>query len=66
MQDEEREKKWEELLLSLRKVQSGLPPMLGRGLTREPELDRVITQMRKMIMVVHKLFEELKKQIEEK
>lgn len=61
----EKEEKWEKLLLSLREVQSGLPPFLGKGLKREQELEKVITQMRKMIMVVHKLFEELKKQIEE-
>ncbi len=48
MQKKEKEKRWEELLLSLREEQSNLP-----------------LPSRKMIVVIHKLFEELKKQIEE-
>lgn len=66
MEGKKREEEWQKLLLSLRQVQSKLPPMLGRGLRREAELDNVIDRMRELIRIVHKLFEELKKQIEEK
>jgi len=68
MEPVKKEGKWEELLLSLRRIQTNLREIVPISVVprQRPRFELLVDQLSDLIMVVHRLFEKLEKAAEKK
>jgi len=68
MEPVKKEGKWEELLLSLRQIQTNLRQIVPLSVVpkQRPRFELLVDQLSDLIMVIHRLFDKLEKAAEEK